>query len=95
MTWRPQSNGAIDLRLVFDETMSSNEGFGFTYAVATSGAVNTFAANDLVDTLAITSTVNGVPNPHLGDDAARLGWSWLRVPTIAAQGVVRIIRAKE
>ena len=34
------SNGATDVELLFDETMSSNEGFGFTYAFATTGAVS-------------------------------------------------------
>jgi PEP-CTERM motif len=33
------SSGATDVELLFDETMSSNEGFGFTYAFATTGAV--------------------------------------------------------
>jgi hypothetical protein len=29
------SNGLTNVSLIFDETMSSNQGFGFTYAVAT------------------------------------------------------------
>ena len=34
------SNGATDVELLFSETMSSKEGFGFTYALATTGAVS-------------------------------------------------------
>jgi hypothetical protein len=33
-------NGMLDVRLLYDETMSSNEGFGFTYTFATAGVIN-------------------------------------------------------
>jgi hypothetical protein len=54
------SDGTIDVRLVFDETMSGNEGFGFTYVLARTGIGN--AASDVADPFT-TFSVSGVPEP--------------------------------